>query len=92
MNSIEKVHQLAREYQGAGDPEAPPLELALRTAVTMVGPLFLELLPEDDGELDEGLEEMALKLLSLCSDGRPAPQILIGDRRLELEAGEPADA
>jgi hypothetical protein len=90
MNSIEKIHELAREYQGAPDPEAPPLELALRTAVMTVGPLFLELLPDDAQELDEGLEEMALKLLSLCSDGRPAPQILIGERRLALEAG--ADA
>ena len=90
MNSIEKVRELAREYNGVPDPEAEPLELAMRTAVMTVGPLFLELLPTEAHVLDEGLEEMALKLLGLCSDGRPAPQILIGERRLALEA--PADA
>ncbi len=76
MNSIEKVHKLAADYSKAPDPNAEGLELALTSACLAVGPMFLELLPDDPAILDDGLEQMALQLLELRSDGSREVRIL----------------
>lgn len=68
MNSIEKIHELAQDYAGPPPPDIEPIELAIRSAVSMIGPMFLELLPDDAGEVDLMLEEMSDRLLSLRSD------------------------
>jgi hypothetical protein len=88
VDSIEKIHQLAREYSGAPDPNAEGLELAMRTAVSTMGPMFLQLLPDDPAFLDAALEEMAIRLLHLRSDGARVVQLANADLQpLELPAG-----
>lgn len=91
MNSIEKIHALAQEYEGPPGPDSEPLELMLRTAIGTLGPMFLSVLPQEPAELDEAIDEMATRLLQLKSDepqhhtidatAEPAPQHV-------LEAGE----
>lgn len=89
MDSIEKINQLAREYSGPPPEDVEGLELALRTAAMTVGPMFMQLLPEDAAIMDQGLTEMAMKLLELRSDGSTVVTIANPDGSpLELEAGE----
>lgn len=67
--SIEKIHDLVAEYSGPPKEDDEGLELAMRTAVMTVGPLFLPMLPDDPNYLDAALEQMAIRLLAMRSDG-----------------------
>lgn len=68
-NSLEKIHELADEYNRPPSPDGDPLELMISSAVMTLGPTFLSILPDDPAELDAGLVVMAAKLLALRSDG-----------------------
>lgn len=92
--SLEKIHDLAREYSAPPGPDAEGLELIIRTTVMSVGPMFLQVLPDDPAELDQAIESIALQLLELRSDGARELELVAdaGDGQaqvLELPAGEP---
>jgi hypothetical protein len=84
--SIEKINDLAVEFQRAPDADAPPVELAIRSSVMMVWPMLEGMLPDDPAVVDEGLEVIARQLLSLRSDG--AGELVIEGSVAELPAGD----
>lgn len=85
--SLEKVNALAAEYQGPPDGDADPIELVIRTAAQTVGPMFLQLLPDDAEQVDELLDTIAEQLLELKSDPPPTADVDGTAEPEALEAG-----
>lgn len=77
MHSLDKIHQLRSQLLGPPSENPDALELGLRTITQLAIPLVTKFLPEDPSELDKFLEDAALRILDIRSDGAPAsPQFL----------------
>jgi hypothetical protein len=90
VNSIEKIHQLATDYEGAPSADADVIELTFRSAVTMAGPMIIGSLPDDPVVIDHGLEYIAGKLLELRSDEREHTVKIVGELPPAEQIEEPA--
>lgn len=89
LSSLEKIELFADELRAPPGPDAEPLDLAMRSLVTMAYPQFKQLLPDDPAVLDQALEAIAEQLLGMRSDGARVVQLADHDGTpLELAAGE----